>query len=139
MSEDLQNILKIIHESFLRDEEKQILREQVEKDGSTEEFFATMNKFLITELYKRSNTYEKVAGGLEARYSFLEAEYKNKRQELNSHLEKHLSGIDIIDIIAKKKIFDQYYKDIDSIQKIYDKEVRESYSQFFALAIKETI
>jgi hypothetical protein len=137
MLANIQEILEIIDESFLRNEEKQLLKNRLEKEGVSDAFFAYMNKLLVSELKKRSSLYEKVIDGFNSRLNSIEVEYKSKRQELDANLNKSLSEIDPVDISGKEKIFDQYYKNIDSAQTIYEKKVKDLYSQLLLSIMKE--
>jgi|GEM_PF-1837047 len=134
-----EEILNIINESFLSEEDKQILRIQLEREGVSESFSAKMNQLLIRALEKRTHKYEEVMNDFESSYKSIEDEYKIKRQELASTLDKRLDGVDPIDATANKKIFDEHYKNVDTAQASYEKQAKEMFSRVFSSAMIDTL
>lgn len=137
MNENSQNIIEAINESFLHNEEKRILTERLAQEWPSDTFFAAMNTFLVDELKKRGVAYEKVIEGFETGYNDLEKEYKDKKRELDTELDAHVSRADPADLVTKEKIFDQYCRNNDSIQVDYEKGVKELYSHLSGLIMKE--
>lgn len=137
MAENHQDILEIIDESFLGNEEKQLLKDQLVQEGPSESFFKTMNQLLIGGLEKKSEMYEKVINEFEAGYKTIDDAYKTKRAGLDEDLDKKLSVVDPADVSAKGKVFDEYYKYVDITQADYEKQARELFAKLSRVVIME--
>ena len=137
MAEHSQGIIEIINESFLQQEEKQMLAAQFREQGADRVFFTHMNELLANELKKRSDIYQHIVDEFDVRYNGIEDAYKSKHGELDADLEKRLSIIDMIDLSAKEKVFDHYYQDIGIAQADYEKQARELFAHLSSSVMRQ--
>ena len=135
MDENTQETLDIIETSFLSREEKQVLKDQLQRDGLSESFFKTMNELLIAALEKTGSVYEKIVNEYEARDKSVQSEYESKRNEIEAELDKKLGEVDIADLIAKEKIFDWYRKETEQNQDRHDKAIKTLFADLSRQAI----
>jgi len=136
---NVEEIKELIDESPFSEEDKIQLRQQLEREGLSESFLKNMNHFLIKDLQERTGKYEQTMVSFDNAYKKVEKEYRSKRGVIDDELEKKIAEIDSKDTKAKEKIFDQYYKDVDTIQANYEKQAKETFSKVFSSAMLEAL
>ena len=139
MTSDQKEILEVINQSFVGQEARRSLKEQLEKEGLSDEFFATMSKLFTDELMKRSVVYEKAVDDFDARYKTINKRYAEGKSQLDTNLEARLSEVDPIDLSGREKIFDHYYKEIEGAQKNYEKELKNLFLDLSRSAMQTTL
>jgi hypothetical protein len=135
MDEHIQEISEIIEASFLSKDEKKSFKDQLQKEGLSESFFAILNERLIGTLQKTGDLYEKIVDEHEAHDKSIRSEYEAKKNEIEAELDKKLVGVDITDLTAKEKIFDWYRKETEANQDRYDRALKALFSNLSRQAI----
>lgn len=138
MTNDTQELEEIIDLSFLQENIKQALKQQLKIEGASQDLLLRFNHLLTVELEKIGAIYEETMDGIESQQDLLNDEYEEKRRSLDDSLENKLKEISPTDLIAKEKLFNQYYQEVDLIQTNFEKNIKDLYSKFFASIIKRT-
>lgn len=115
---------KIIQESFLSKQDKEILHQQLENNGVTKAFIKLFNDLLIAETDARIALYEKSVDAYESECSILEEKYAERRLELEKKLDEIISSLDRNELEKKKSVFDTYYADLKKLQEEILKELK---------------
>jgi hypothetical protein len=128
MDERMQEILDIVETSFLNKEEKQTLKDQLQRGGLNDSFFVALNERLTSALRKTGDLYEKIVDEYEARDISIRNDYEAKRNKIEAELDKKLVEIDIVDLVAKEKIFEWYRKETEGNQDYYDRAIKSLFA-----------
>jgi predicted ATP-dependent Lon-type protease len=88
MDERMQEILDIVETSFLNKEEKQTLKDQLQRGGLNDSFFVALNERLTSALRKTGDLYEKIVDEYEARDISIRNDYEAKRNKIEAELDK---------------------------------------------------
>jgi hypothetical protein len=128
MDELMQEILDIVETSFLNKEEKQTLKDQLQRGGLNDSFFIALNERLTSALRKTGDLYEKIVDEYEARDISIRNDYEAKRNKIEAELDKKLVEIDIADLVAKEKIFEWYRKETEGNQDYYDRAIKSLFA-----------
>jgi hypothetical protein len=135
MDEHTHELLDIIGTSFLSKEEKREMKDQLQREGLSDSFFASMNDRLIGTLQKTGNLYEKIIDEYEASDKAIRKEYETKKNEIEVELDKKLATVEIADLMAKEKIFDWYRKETEVNQNNYGRAIKALFADLSRQAI----
>ena len=118
-----QEISKLVEESFLLQENKNLLLKLLEGEGATEKFFKYFEHLLTAEIKNIGENYNTAItalnGGFEETDKWLEA----KKKELDGEIENKIDGASPTDMKKKNEIWAEYDKKFAVLSAEYKKRI----------------
>lgn len=137
MTHDVQEIVKMIDTSFLSDGDKETLREEFKKSGTSDTFWTAFHAAFENDFKKRGAVFGEAVDTFESTYHLLEKAYAEKRQHLEEKLENDIGKIDPINTAGKESIFSAYYLEIDNAQNQFQNDAKELYAETATTMVKK--
>ncbi len=138
MSEqEIQQILAIIEQSFLRSDEKDALKNLLGEKGASVSFFEEANRVFSQALLRNGELSDEIVQKFDDESAALEQQHQQNISELGESLEKNIDGVDATDLVMKNEIFDRYYLEKERLDEQYIERLKKMTSQLAMRIIKD--
>lgn len=118
-------IRQLINQSFLSQTRKGELLDLLVEQGDGEEFFKVFNEYLAQDIREKSAQHQEVMRSFDESSARVDAAHMSEEERAMQRLETRLGTIAVDDIAGKKAAWDEYYAEIEQLERTYDQSLRK--------------